>query len=242
MKCEPISSKNTGSVSAPASSGGISSATRAVSLSNCQTAGNSGSLARLPLGWSFTDAATIPTAFFTAYYALEHLARVEAGETILIHGAAGGVGIAAIQLAHVFDLNIIATAGTKEKRDFLHMMGVEYVFDSRKNNYADEILEITQGSGVDIVLNSLAGEAIDLNLSVLKPFGRFLELGKRDFFENSKIGLRPFRNNISYFGIDADQLMVERPKLTETLFKKVISLKVLIVPFERWTINIAVST
>lgn len=189
-----------------------------------QTKTKAGAVSRLPLGWTFADAATIPTAFFTAYYALEHLARAEAGETILIHGAAGGVGIAAIQLAHFLELNIIATAGTQEKRDFLGMMGVDHVFDSRKNTYADQILEVTQGKGVDIVLNSLAGEAIDLNLSVLKPFGRFLELGKRDFFENSKIGLRPFRNNISYYGIDADQLMIERPELTEKLFKKVISL------------------
>src|SRR5690606_2567356 len=74
------------------------------------------------------------------------------------------------------------------------------------------------------VLNSLAGEAINRNLRVLKPFGRFLELGKRDFYENTRIGLRPFRNNISYFGVDADQLMHERPALTRRLFGEVMDL------------------
>ena len=77
---------------------------------------------------------------------------------------------------------------------------------------------------MDVVLNSLAGEAINRNLRVLKPFGRFLELGKRDFYENTKIGLRPFRNNISYFGIDADQLMQSQPELTRKLFTEVMAL------------------
>ena len=97
-------------------------------------------------------------------------------------------------------------------------------FDSRSLAFADDILAQTAGQGVDVVLNSLAGEAINRNLRVLKRFGRFLELGKRDFYENTKIGLRPFRNNISYFGIDADQLMQERPDLTRELFAEVIAL------------------
>ena len=91
------------------------------------------------------------------------------------------------------------TAGSDEKRDFLRLLGVDHIFNSRSLSFADEILAQTDGKGVDVVLNSLAGEAINLNLRVLKPFGRFLELGKRDFYENTKIGLRPFRNNISYF-------------------------------------------
>jgi phthiocerol/phenolphthiocerol synthesis type-I polyketide synthase C len=173
---------------------------------------------------SFGAAATIPSAFFTVYYALTHLAHLEAGEKILIHGAAGGVGIAAIQLAQSIGAEVYATAGSNEKRDFLRLMGVKHIFDSRSLDFAGQILSITDGLGVDVVLNSLAGEAINRNFSVLKPFGRFLELGKRDFYENTKIGLRPFRNNISYFGIDADQLMKERPDLTGKLFAKVMDL------------------
>ncbi|MNQ21791.1 Phthiocerol synthesis polyketide synthase type I PpsC [compost metagenome] len=185
---------------------------------------NANAVARIPEGMSFEAAATIPSTFFTVYYAVHHLARLEPGEKILIHGAAGGVGIAAIQIAKWCGAEIYATAGSDEKRDFLRLLGVEHIFDSRSLAFADDILAITDGRGVDVVLNSLAGEAINRNLRVLKPFGRFLELGKRDFYQNTKIGLRPFRNNISYFGIDADQLMSERPQLTRRLFGEMMAL------------------
>ncbi|MFG6177349.1 type I polyketide synthase [Halomonas sp. THAF12] len=175
-------------------------------------------IAPLPEGIGFAAAATIPTTFFTVYYALKHLARLAPGERVLIHGAAGGVGIAALQVAQWLGAEILATAGSDEKRDFLRLMGVERIYDSRALTFAEEILEETQGQGVDVVLNSLAGEAIHQNLRVLRPFGRFLELGKRDFYENTPIGLRPFRNNLSYFGIDSDQLMKELPELTGELF------------------------
>jgi len=177
-----------------------------------------------PVHWTFEEAATIPTTFFTVYYAFHHLAQLQPGEKVLIHGAAGGVGIAAIQFARYRGAEIFATAGSDEKRDFVRLLGADHVMDSRSLLFADEIMEITGGEGVDIVLNSLAGEAVARNLSVLKPFGRFLELGKRDFYENNKIALRPFRNNISYFGIDADQLMVERSALSSQLFKEMMVL------------------
>lgn len=183
-----------------------------------------GAVVRKPAGWSFEAAATVPTTFFTVYYALHHLANLREGERILIHGAAGGVGIAAIQLAKLTGAEIFATAGSPEKRDVVRMLGADHVLDSRSLAFADEILALTGGEGVDVVLNSLAGEAINRNLRVLRPFGRFLELGKRDFYENTRIGLRPFRNNIAYFGIDADQLMHERPDLTRRLFSELMGL------------------
>lgn len=183
-----------------------------------------GAVAPIPSGLSFEAAATIPSTFFTAYYALQHLAGLEQGDRVLIHGAAGGVGLAAIQVAKWRGAEIYTTAGTEEKRDFLRLLGINHVYDSRSLSFAEEIMADTQGEGVNVILNSLAGEAINRNLSILKPFGRFLELGKRDFYENLKIGLRPFRNNISYFGIDADQLMLNQPKLTKQLFGKVIDL------------------
>lgn len=185
---------------------------------------NANAVARIPEGMSFEAAATIPSTFFTVYYALHHLARLEPGEKVLIHGAAGGVGIAAIQIAKWLGAEIHATAGSDEKRDFLRLLGVDNVYDSRSLAYADQVLAATGGRGVDVVLNSLAGEAINRNFQVLKPFGRFLELGKRDFYQNTRIGLRPFRNNISYFGIDADQLMSERPALTRRLFAEMMDL------------------
>ena len=180
--------------------------------------------ARVPEGLSFEAAATIASTFFTAYYAIHELARLKPGERILVHGAAGGVGIATIQLARHVGAEIYATAGSDEKRDFLRLMGVDRIFDSRSLAFADEVLAATAGEGVDVILNSLAGEAINRNLGILKPFGRLLELGKRDFYENTRIGLRPFRNNIAYFGIDADQLMVEQPALATRLFRDVMAL------------------
>ena len=181
-------------------------------------------IAHLPTGVSVAAAATIPSAFFTAYYALHHLARLQPGEKVLIHGAAGGVGIAAIQIAKWRGAEIFATVGSEVKRDFLRLLGVDRLFNSRSLTFADEILAQTDGKGVDVVLNSLSGEAINRNFRVLKPFGRFLELGKRDFYENTKIGLRPFRNNISYFGIDADQLMSACPELSRQLFGELMAL------------------
>lgn len=181
-------------------------------------------IAPMPEGWAFEAAATVPTVFFTVYYALKHLADLQPGERVLIHGAAGGVGLAAIQLARHLGAVIFATAGSDEKRDFVRLLGAEHVFDSRSRAFADDILAVTGGEGVDVVLNSLAGEAIRRSLRVLKPFGRFLELGKRDFFENTPIGLRAFKDNINYFGIDADQLLTGRPALAARLFREVMAL------------------
>lgn len=177
-----------------------------------------------PDAWSFEAAATVPTVFFTVYYALRQLANLQPGERVLIHGAAGGVGIAAVQLARHLGAEVFATAGSAEKREFVALLGADHVFDSRSLAYAEQILAATGGEGVDVVLNSLAGEAIRRNLQVLRPFGRFLELGKRDFFENTPIGLRPFKDNISYFGIDADQLLIARPDLAGRVFREVMAL------------------
>ena len=175
---------------------------------------------RMPERMSFEEAATIPTAFFTVQYALDYLARMRKGERLLIHGAAGGVGLAAIQVARHLGADIFVTVGSPEKRRLMAQIGIpaDRVFDSRSLHFADDIMRVTNGEGVDVVLNSLAGEAIYRNLGLLRPFGRFLELGKRDFYENNRIGLKFFRNNLTYFGIDADQLMVERPELAQELF------------------------
>jgi NADPH:quinone reductase-like Zn-dependent oxidoreductase len=163
----------------------------------------------------------VPIAFLTAYYALDELARIAPGETVLIHGAAGGVGLAAVQIAKLKGATVIGTAGSPAKRRMLEMIGADHVLNSRTLEFADDVMAITRGAGVDVVLNSLAGEAITKGLQVLRPFGRFLEIGKRDLYANSRIGLRPFRQNLSYFGIDADTLLIERPDLARRIFKTV---------------------
>ncbi|HYX18244.1 MAG TPA: SDR family NAD(P)-dependent oxidoreductase [Nostoc sp.] len=170
---------------------------------------------------SFEEAATIPTTFLTAYYALHYLARINQGERVLIHAGAGGVGLAAIQIAQRVGAEIFATAGSPEKREFLRSLGVHHVMDSRSTAFADEIMQLTKGKGVDIVLNSLAGDAIPKSISVLAAYGRFLEIGKQDIYGNSKLGLRPFRNNLSFFAVDVDRLLRDRPDFTGSLFREV---------------------
>ncbi|WP_026613278.1 type I polyketide synthase [Ensifer aridi] len=178
-------------------------------------------IAKLPRTMDPVAAATVPVAFLTAYYAMVELGRIQAGETILIHGAAGGVGLAALQVAKLKGAKVIATAGTREKRRFLTMLGADHVFDSRSLGFVNDVRAVTGGEGVDLVLNSLFAEAMEQSLALVKPFGRFLELGKRDYYADSKIGLRPFRRNVSYFGIDADQLLVNAPELTRRIFTEI---------------------
>jgi len=167
---------------------------------------------KLPDNVDLFDAATIPVAFLTADYAIRECARLQRGETVLIHGGAGAVGLAAIRIALSMGLRVFATAGTPEKRLFLKAQGVEGVFDSRSTDFADAILAAT-GSGVDSVVNSLSGEFLHRSLDCLAKFGRFVELGKRDIFANSHLGLRVLRNNISFFAVDADQLVADKPQV-----------------------------
>ncbi len=176
---------------------------------------------RIPDETSFAAAATIPVTFVTAIYSLGTLAQLAPGEMVLVHAAAGGVGLAAIQYAKYRGAVVIATAGSEVKRAFLRLAGADHVLDSRDLGFADAVREISGGAGVDVVLNSLSGEAMEQSLSVLKPFGRFLELGKRDFYMNRRIHLRPLRQNITYFAIDVDQLPVQRPDLARSLLTEV---------------------
>ena len=166
-----------------------------------------------PADLSFEAAATIPLVFLTAYHALHYWGRMDRGDRVLIHAGAGGVGLAAIQLAQRAGAEIFATAGSPEKREFLRSLGVKYVMDSRSLEFAEQVMEYTEGQGVDLVLNSLAGAAIPKSLSILGAYGRFLEIGKRDIDSNSKLGLRPFQKNLSFFAIDPDRLMGDRPEL-----------------------------
>jgi phthiocerol/phenolphthiocerol synthesis type-I polyketide synthase C len=177
-------------------------------------------VARIPEGLSFASAATIPVAFLTAYYALVTLAKIKRNDWVLIHGAAGGVGLAAIQVARNKGARIIATAGSVAKREMLRSLGIRHVLDSRAVNVAQDVRGIAK-EGVDIVLNSLAGDAMERSIACLRPFGRFVELGKRDYVSNTHIGLRPFRRNLSYFGVDVDQLTGEHRAVGEKVFVEV---------------------
>jgi len=157
--------------------------------------------ARKPAHLSFEEAATIPVAFMTAYYSLIKISRLRKGERILIHAAAGGVGMAAVKIAQWTGAEIFATAGNPEKRNFLHSVGIQHVMNSRSLDFADEVMKLTGGNGVDVVLNSLSGEFIPKSLSVLARFGRFLELGVRDIYNNTPLGLRVFEKNLTFVAV-----------------------------------------
>ncbi len=172
---------------------------------------------------SFAEAATLPIAFLSASYALEHLGRLGSGESVLIHSASGGVGLAAIQLARRAGALICATAGTPQKRDYLRALGIDCVADSRSLEFAETVLERTGGRGVDMILNSLPGEAIPRGIAALADFGRFLEIGKRDIYQNARLGLEPFQRNLSFFAIDLDRVIRERPALVGSMLRDIVA-------------------
>jgi NADPH:quinone reductase-like Zn-dependent oxidoreductase/acyl carrier protein len=155
-----------------------------------------------PLG--FEEAATVPVAFVIAYHALKNLARLQPGESVLIHSACGGIGLAAIQIAQFLKAEVLTTAGSETKRNYLREMGIEYVSNSRTADFLTDTLAWTAGKGVDVILNSLAGELLDKGLEALAPRGRFIELGRRDFQENRRIGLQLFSKGVQFLPVVPD--------------------------------------
>ncbi|CAN5903897.1 N/A [soil metagenome] len=168
------------------------------------------------------QAAAIPLVFVTAHYGLNTLAKMKAGDRVLIHNASGGVGLAAIQLAQRAGAAIFATAGSDEKRAFVRSLGIQHVMDSRSLAFAEEIMAITNGEGVDIVLNALPGQGIEKGLSVLRSNGRFLEIGRRDIWQNSRIGLGHFTRNLTLIAIDVDRSGREQPEVVTEVFREVV--------------------
>jgi len=164
----------------------------------------------VPAGVSLEAAATIPVAFATAWFSLMKRAAIGKGDSVLIHGGAGGVGLAAIQLARRAGSRVVATASSPARRAIAMAAGADVAYESRQNRFVEAIRQ--ELGGVDVVLNSLAGEAMEASFHLVKPFGRFVELGKRDYLDNTRLGLRPFVRNIAYFGVDLDELLAhDRP-------------------------------
>jgi len=155
---------------------------------------------------SINEATTIPVVYTTAYHGLNTLAGMKKGDKVLIHAGAGGVGIAAIYLALQAGAEIYATASAK-KRDYLRSIGVHHVFDSRSLDFAQQIRDVTGGYGVDIVLNSLAGEFITKSMELLAPGGRFIEIGKADIWTQERV--EAFRTDITYNAFDMVMVAIE---------------------------------
>ena len=168
---------------------------------------------KIPDHMNFLDAATIAVAYGTSYACLIAHGNLKKGERVLIHSATGGVGIAAIEIAKNVGAEIYATAGTEEKRELLRKMGVKYVMDSHSLDFVKEIRNYTNGEGIDVVLNSLTGEAMIQSIKLLRGFGRFLEIGKKDVYENSILKMDIFKESISYTFFDLHKMLNERPDL-----------------------------
>lgn len=159
----------------------------------------------VPNDMSFEEAASMPLIFLTAYYALVTAGGLVKGETILIHAAAGGVGQAAIILAQHIGAEIFATVGSDEKKQLVmdqYGIAEDHIFSSRDTSFAKGVMRCTAGKGVDVVLNSLAGEALRLSWHCLAKFGRFLEIGKNDMFANTGLDMKPLLDNKSYIGVN----------------------------------------
>lgn len=183
----------------------------------------------VPAGWALplaspgelAHAAGLPIAYLTSWYGLRHLAHLAEGERLLVHSASGGVGLAALNIARMTGAEVLATAGTEEKRDYLRSLGVRHVMDSRALDFARQVREITRGRGVDVVLNSLTGPAQSAGLDLLARKGRFIEIGKRDIYENTHLGLLPFRRNISFSSVDIALLLHKEPAQISSLVQEI---------------------
>ncbi len=183
-----------------------------------------GDVRRIPGNLTFEEAATLPVVFMTSWHALQNVARMRRGETILVHAGAGGVGMAAIQIARHLGVEVIASAGNATKRRLLETLGVKHVIDSRRGDFAEAVMELTGGRGVDAILNALAAEAIPMGLSCLAQFGRFLEIGKRDIYQNTRIPLWPLRKNASFHVIAMDAVFAGDESLTRDMLAEICEL------------------
>lgn len=216
-KVSEVSNLTAGDRVSAMSTGTFGSLTRCVATNAC----------RIPDNMTFEVAATIPVIFGTAYYALFDLSRLKKGESVLIHAAAGGVGQAAIILSQILEATIYTTVGSLEKKEFLmkqYNLPEENIFFSRDTSFGAGIKRATKGKGVDVVLNSLAGDFLETTWKCLAHFGRFIEIGKRDIVGNTRLEMQPFEYNATFASVDLTKVGAERPLLMKRLMEDVFTL------------------
>lgn len=160
----------------------------------------------------------------TAHYSIYYAAHVMPDDVVLVHGGAGGVGMASIQAAKLAGARVIATASTEERREAARQMGADEVLDSRSLNFVEDVLALTDGHGADVIISSAPGEFITANLKVAAEFGRVIEVGKFDIFTKRMISLSPFKKNLSFISIDIDRMVAFKPKLVGQLHAEVMQL------------------
>ncbi|KAI9724598.1 MAG: Type I Iterative PKS [Chrysothrix sp. TS-e1954] len=168
---------------------------------------------------------TIPIVFSTALYALHHRAQIQPGESVLIHSAAGGFGLAAIQIAKLAGAQIFATVGTDEKRDFLvnsHGIEPDCIFNSRDTEFLPQIMKKTEDRGVDVVLNSLTGELLHASWKACADFGRFVEIGKRDILDGGRLEMQYFSRNVTFTAFDLSDLYASKSAIQNRIWSKLL--------------------
>jgi acyl transferase domain-containing protein/ubiquinone/menaquinone biosynthesis C-methylase UbiE len=171
---------------------------------------------KLPPGAPFEEGAAFAIAHLTAHFCLTHLARLKRGERVLVHAAAGGVGLAAVRLAQRAGAEVLATAGSPSKRDLLRSLGIQHVFDSRSAAFGEQVLQATAGAGVHVVLNSLAGDAlIEASFAAIARGGRFIEIGKRGI--KTEAWVRALGRDIGYHVVDWGETEAHDPALVSSL-------------------------
>lgn len=188
---------------------------------------NAAKVVKIPDKMSFTEAAAIPVTFCTAYYSLCEVARLQKGETILIHAGAGGTGQAAIQVATYIGAEIFATVGSLAKKRLLmnvYQLPEDHIFYSRDTSFADGISRMTQGRGVDVVLNSLSGDALVASWESIASYGRFVEIGRKDIDSRGLLPMYPFIKNASFTGVDLVAIADERTTLGRIMLQKIMDL------------------
>ena len=181
----------------------------------------------IPDEMSFSTAAALPVSYPTAYYAIMHAGRMKVGETILIHSGAGGLGQACIQISKLLQAEIFVTVGTDEKKRLLmdtYGIPEDHIFSSRTPAFGQGIKKMTNGRGVDIVINSLAGEAMRISWECMAPLGRFIETGKRDILSNANLPMHMFLRNVSFIGVDLNDVFLNTPEVLQGLMKQTMAL------------------
>jgi NADPH:quinone reductase-like Zn-dependent oxidoreductase len=173
-------------------------------------------ICRVPDAMTFEEAASVSVVWVTVWYSLVTAGQLRKGESILIHAATGGVGQAAILLAQHLGADIYCTVSTFEKRDMLtdtYGIPASHIFSSRDVSFADDVLKTTNGRGVDVFLNSLAGPLLEASWKCVARIGRFLEIGKRDNQANKSLSMRVFQDAVSFAAIDVIHLMNDREEV-----------------------------
>ena len=172
----------------------------------------------------FEEVASIPVVYMTVIYAFLHLARLRKGESVLIHSAAGGLGLAAIRIAQHIGTEIYATAGTPEKIDVLvAKFGIDkdHVFCSRDIKTIPKIMKATSGKGIDVILSSAAGDQMHELWNCIAPMGRFIDVGRTDIMGNGKLGLEVFKRNATFSSFDLGLMNQQDPEFVATLMAEV---------------------